>query len=219
MIKFIGLVRHRDGVARETLYGRWVTVHVPHIMGIAEPLRYVLTFFDPPPGGQEPQYDGMAEIWFRDRDHYETTMGRSAPPTLGADHFVEYFDTETYRQFLAEEHVIVDGPAAPPSRKLSAFVRRRPAVGADELRHCWLTEHAPNVAAAVQQTAGALRYVVSVAVDDGASFAGLAEISFADAAAAAAGLGPVAPDRFRDLIEPNDLLLLTGPELIMVEGS
>ncbi len=219
MIKFIGLVRHREDVSRETLYGRWVTVHAPHITAVAQPLRYVLTFFEPGPDGPDPASDGMAEIWVRDLDHYETTMGAQAPASLGADRFVEYFDVDRYRQFLADEHCIVDALAPPPARKRCGFVRRRTGVDRGELQRAWLETHAPNAAAGVRRTPGALRYVVNTAIDAEAPFDGLAEVYFQDADAVAAGLDGVGPDGFGALLDPDQLVMLTGREIVVVEGG
>ena len=85
MFKILATVIRRATVSHDELVRVWETVHAPHVVKIAKPERYRITFFEQPEAGDEPGQasdqapglDGMAELWFRDKQHYDTTIGLS----------------------------------------------------------------------------------------------------------------------------------------------
>ena len=76
MLKVIATVVRRAHLSHEELVKVWEGVHAPHVVKIAQPERYRITFFDPQQAVDDPGLDGMAELWFRDKRHFDTTIGR-----------------------------------------------------------------------------------------------------------------------------------------------
>src|SRR4051812_27428397 len=135
-------------------------VHAPHVVKIAQPERYRITFFDPQQTADDPGLDGMAELWFRDKRHFNTTIGRDAPPEIMDDHFNEYADFSKGAWLSVTEHLNVDGPTTRDTTKLVYFVKRREGVERSALDRYWLDTHVPNVAAALRRTPSARRYTI-----------------------------------------------------------
>ena len=85
MLKWIVPVARRPEVERERLLEFWRCIHAPHVANFAKPERYRVTFFDSPaslggmPAAEEMEYDGMAELWFRDWDHFNDKMANAGP--------------------------------------------------------------------------------------------------------------------------------------------
>src|ERR1043166_1035380 len=125
MLKIIATVVRRANISHEELVKVWEGVHDPHVVKIARPERYRITFFDPQQTADDPGLDGMAELWFRDKHHFDTTIGRAAPPEIMADRFNDYADFSKGAWLAVTEHVNVDGPTTRDTTKLVYFVKRR----------------------------------------------------------------------------------------------
>jgi hypothetical protein len=106
MIKVRATVIRRPHVSHEELVKVWETVHAPHVVKIAQPERYRITFFDQCAAEDDPGLDGMAELWFRDTQHSDTGIGRNAPPEIMDDGFSDYADIGKGTWLTVTEHVI-----------------------------------------------------------------------------------------------------------------
>lgn len=214
-IKRIGLVRRKIGVSRDALFKQWETVHAPHIARVAKPLRYTVTLFDRRRDGSDPPFDGMATVWLRDRDHYERTWGRNGDPELRADGFMDWLDRDRNPVLLTSEHVIVDGAVNREQEKFVFAARRRAGVPAGDLFHAWLHLHAPRIRAALEQSSGCRRYLVSLAdLGDEAPYDGVAEMWW-ESAETRRRFQPGA-DAFTALLAPESTLALVGHEIVVV---
>ena len=215
MLKVIAIVVRRAPIAHAELVKVWEEVHAPHVKKIAQPERYRLTFFDPQPTADDPGFDGMAELWFRDQRHFDTTIGREAPPEIMADRFHEYADFSKGTWLSVTEHVNVDGPTTRDTTKLVYFVKRREGIERSALDRYWLDTHVPNVAAAIRRTPSARRYTVDL-VDPARErvYDGIAQISLDGPHPSFSDLRDFEPDGFGELIQP--LLMSRGHEIRIV---
>ena len=182
----------------------------------AEPDRYRVTFFESRADGSPSPYDGLAELWFRDREHLDAWYGEESQ--RGADNFNELVDSDGCFRLITTEYVMVDGDASRESEKVVYLVKRRDDVSsADFFRH-WREVHAPNVRAAVERTEGCLRYAISHAVaGERGAYDGIAEIWWRDGEARRRGLQGVEDDGFGRLTDPNSIEVLVGHEFAVVE--
>ena len=216
MFKILATVIRRAAVSHDELVRVWETVHAPHVVRIAKPERYRITFFDQSEAGDDPGLDGMAELWFRDEQHYDTTIGRNAPPEIMDDRFSDYADITKGNWLTVTEHLNVDGPTSRATTKFTFFVKRRAGVARAELDRHWLETHVPNVAAAVERTPGARRYTVNL-VDPAKErrYDGIAQLWLDGDAPGAPELVGLEPDGFRDLVQTP--LMARGHEIRIVE--
>ena len=80
----------------------------------------------------------MAELWFRDKGHFDTTVGLEAAPEIFADRFNEYADMGKGAWLSVTEHVNVDGHTHRDMTKLVYFVKRRSEIDRSDLDKYWL---------------------------------------------------------------------------------
>jgi hypothetical protein len=215
MLKVIATVVRRANISHEELIKVWEGVHAPHVKKVAQPERYRITFFDPRQAADDPGFDGMAELWFRDKRHFDTAIGREARPEIMADRFSEYVDLSKGTWLSVTEHVNVDGPTTRDTTKLVYFVKRREGVERSALDRYWLDTHVPNVAAALRRTPSARRYTVDL-VDPARERMcdGIAQISLDGQTPSFADVRDYVPDEFNELIQP--LLMSRGHEIRIV---
>ncbi len=232
MLKWIVPVTRREGVERESFFEFWRCIHAAHIANLAQPVKYFVTFFNSsaslggaPPADAMP-YDGLAELWFRDFDHFNGAFGehRGRLPTI--DGFQELIEPTTDSMF-ATEHVYIDTPTGDDAVKWVAFVKRGSSVSRDALFSAWRDGRSPRVARSIGRSGGACsRYTTShadLAAQDGpgaedGTWDGIASLWYADAAAAAKGLPPSDEpgDPFPPLIDAAATVLLQGREIAIV---
>jgi hypothetical protein len=163
MLKWIVTVKRRDGVSHEELVDAWEHTHVPHVRELTKPVGYRVTFFDP--GQPDVDCDGMAELTFRDKGHFDDTVGRNAGPNADADGFSRFVSSLPI-QLRTDEHVNVDAETTRDDLKISYFAKRRSGVSLEAFHEHWLGVHLPNVKAAVERTPSAVRYVVNLSRAD-----------------------------------------------------
>ena len=216
MFKILATVIRRATVSHDELVRVWETVHAPHVVRIAKPERYRITFFDQPGAGDDPGLDGMAELWFRDEQHYDTTIGRHAPPEIMDDRFSDYADITKGNWLTVTEHLNVDGPTSRATTKFTFFVKRQAGVARAELDRHWLETHVPNVAAAVERTPDARRYTVNL-VDPAKErrYDGIAQLWLDGDHSSPPELVGLEPDGFLDLVQTP--LMARGHEIRIVE--
>jgi hypothetical protein len=216
MFKMIATVVRQAHVSHAELVKVWEHVHAPHVLKIAKPERYRITFFDLQEADEDPGLDGMAELWFRDKRHFDTTIGREAPPEIMADRFSDYADMRKGAWLSVTEHLNVDGPTTRDTTKLVYFVKRKASVERAALDRYWLDIHVPNVAAALRRTPTARRYTVDL-IDPARErvYDGIAQISLeGEHPSFATDVTSYEPDQFPDFIQP--MLVARGHELRIV---
>lgn len=215
MFKVIATVVRQAHISHAELVTVWEKVHAPHIVKIVQPEQYRITFFDPQDTAEDPGLDGMAELWFRDKRHFDTTIGREAPPEIMDDRFHEYADLSKGAWLSVTEHINVDGLTTPETTKLVYFVKRREGVERSAMDRYWLDIHVPNVAAALRRTPTARRYTVNL-VDPARDrvYDGIAQISLEGQNPSFADVRDYVPDGFTEMIQP--LRLSRGHEIRIV---
>lgn len=214
MIKSIAGVRRRDGVTREQLFDHWEHGHAPFVARHAEPERYRVTFFDAAADGTLPPYDGLAELWFRDREHMDAWFHGSK---RGSDGFGKLTEGGAGFRMLTSEYPVVEAAVAREQEKAVYLVKRREEVDPAQFFAHWRDVHAPNVAAGVERTEGCIRYAISLAdLGEPGGFDGVAEIWWRDTEARLRGLEGVEDDGFGQLIDPLATFQLVGHEIAVV---
>ena len=212
MLKWIATVKRRPGVEREALFDHWEHKHAPNVVRLFQPDQYRITFFDPEDDGGIAM-DGMAEIWFRDRAHFERSIGPDMPLARETDGFGKYSNYEDGFALLTSERIAVDGAVGPEDTKLTFFVKRRQEVTQEALFHYWTANHMPLVKREVERSPDALRYTVALAEQGREGpYDGMAAIWFRNADAQLDDLRRT-PDGFRDL---QSFIIVRGREIAIV---
>ena len=225
MLKWIVPVTRKPEMEREQFNEFWRCIHAPHVANLAKPERYCITLFERTaslggtPPAEEMAYDGMAELWFRDLDHFNEAFGEQRGGLRGIDGFGELIEPAS-DALLTTENVIVDGAVDSELVKWVAFVKMRTGVERGELFSAWSEGHSPRVAESIAKTDGAcIRYTTSHAnrgVDS--TWDGIASLWYRDEAAAEAGIPPSERpgDPFPPLIDAAGTVILQGREITVV---
>ena len=227
----IGL-RRKDSVVQKDMHEAWEQQHAPAMAAAFKPLRYAITTFVGREGRTPPAFDGIEELWFRDRAHYEQAMGPQAASdrplvAAGDDAFLGMLDANRCFRLLTTELVSVeDAPVSRDNQKVVLFVRRLETVEPQHFFDEWRDNHSGNVAAGFKGRDGAMRYVVTLADENGSrgAFDGFPVFWWRDMDAmnaprdpnAGGGSGAVTDDHFDDLCAVGTLRLI-GREFYVVK--
>ena len=226
MLKWIVPVSRKQGVERESFFEFWRCVHAPHVANLAKPVRYCVTFFDSPgtlggpPTTDEMPYDGVAELWFRDFEHFNEAFGEQRGGLRGIDGFGDMIEPTTDGLFTTE-NIIVDSDPPEDACKWVAFVKKGDGVTREQLFTAWTDGHSPRVRNNIARAEGrCLRYTTSHANHgaEGGPWDGVAELWYTDADAAAKALPPSDEpgDPFPPLIDAAATVILQGKEIVVV---
>ncbi len=226
MLKWVVPVIKQEGVDREAFYEFWRCVHAPHVANLAKPERYCVTFFESAaslggaPAADEMAYDGLAELWFRDFDHFNDALGDHRGALRTIDGFNQLTEPLSDSLFTTE-NIIVDSHPPADACKWVAFVKKGDGVSRDDLFAAWSDGHSPRVANTIARAEGrCLRYTTSHADQgaEGGPWDGIASLWYADADAAARGLPPSDEpgDPFPPLIDAAATVILQGREIVVV---
>ncbi len=86
-VKVTGLVRRKAGIDADTFYKSWLVDHAPNVSATLKStpggLRYVVSHATM--DGPDPEYAGLAEVYYADADAARAHMGK-----LGPDNFLKY---------------------------------------------------------------------------------------------------------------------------------
>lgn len=111
MIKAISLLVRKDGLTREQFVKHWLEVHAPLAHAVPGIRRYVQSHLiderkrpDIPP--LDIEVDGIAELWYDDREAMARALSTPEAKTLHADgaRFIGRIKT-----FIVEEKVMIPG--------------------------------------------------------------------------------------------------------------
>jgi hypothetical protein len=207
------------------MFDAWEHVHAPALAAAAKPIRYAITTCEGREGRTPLAFDGIEELWFCDRAHCEQGMGEDAPKVQGDERFQAILDTSRCFRLVTTELISVDdAPTSRENEKVVLFVRRLDTVGPDHFFNEWRAIHSHNVAAGFKGKDGALRYVVTMADQNGerGAFDGFPVFWWRDAAArtapadsATSGSDVTLDDHFDDLCAQGTLRLI-GHEFYVV---
>ncbi len=226
MLKWIVPVTRKAGVERERFVEFWRAIHAPHVANLAKPERYCITFFESagslggPPASDHMPYDGLAELWFRDFQHFNDAFGEHRGALRGLDGFGDLIEP-TADALFTTENIIVEAEPPADACKWVAFVKRGDGVSRDALFAAWSDGHSPRVANTIARAAGrCLRYTTSHANQgaEGGLWDGIASLWYTDADAAVNGLPPSNEpgDPFPPLIDAPATVILQGREITVV---
>jgi uncharacterized protein (TIGR02118 family) len=146
MIKVCELVKRPSGMSVEDFGRHWRDVHGPIVAGLPGLRRYVQCH--PLPGAYrrgEPVVDGVAELWFDDKDAMRAMAGSDAFAAAKADE-PNFIDTASLVELVVDEVTIKDGPVAADAVKSIGFVRFRPDLDPAEAHRYWRDVHGPIAA-------------------------------------------------------------------------
>jgi uncharacterized protein (TIGR02118 family) len=112
VIKSISLLTRKDGMTHEQFVDHWVRIHAPLAHAVPELRRYVQAHIveerrRPDIPALDIDVDGIAELWYDDRDAMMRALASPEAKTLHADgaRFIGRIKT-----FTVEEKVIVTSP-------------------------------------------------------------------------------------------------------------
>lgn len=107
-VKAIAIIKRKPDITRDQFIDHYEYEHAPLIMQHSKGLfsykrNYVL------PMGDEPQFDSLTELWFRDKESYDDTMAfrLSASGRVIADDEATFIDTDNIGFYLVNEYVSV----------------------------------------------------------------------------------------------------------------
>ena len=161
MIKSIVFFKRKSGMSVGEFQAYWLARHPDVVTTLPGIRRYVQSHTLPSIyAKREPAYDGIAEIWTDDMGALRTLVKAPQYQLVRADE-AEFIDGATMGGFVAQEHVVVDGP--PAAVKSVELVRRRPDLTVEAFQRHWRDVHGP-IAATIPVLR---RYVQSHALPDG----------------------------------------------------
>lgn len=122
MIKLVYCIRKHPDVSDEEFHRYWLESHGPRVRGHAEAMhasRYVqshtlateLNDALQTSRGARPAYDGITEVWWKDREAFDAGLATEAGRAAGLDLLEDerrFIDLEASSLFLTEEHEIFD---------------------------------------------------------------------------------------------------------------
>jgi len=110
MIKVIALLKRKPGLTREEFAERWIHEHTKFsskLPGLRGYRINIATAYQPEGTGQEPIYDGTAELWWDSFEAMDASFGSEIGKTAGAD--ADEFCSVRIHVY-AEEHFVIQGP-------------------------------------------------------------------------------------------------------------
>ena len=109
MVKLIGLLKRKDGITQEEFSQYWEEKHAPLIVKLfPEMKRYVQNHAVKLPGGGEPPFDGVSEVWYDDLQSCQTAakFWQSDEGKVIRDDEEKFIDRSKMVFLVAEEKVI-----------------------------------------------------------------------------------------------------------------
>ena len=115
MIKMVAMVKKQEGMGRGEFIRYWLEIHAPLEAKWPGLKKYVISPAIGTPGGGEPEYDGVAELWFEDEKAMNKAL-ESPERHVSREDFVKFVGAAT--MMVTEEHTIFDeGEEENPYRK------------------------------------------------------------------------------------------------------
>jgi uncharacterized protein (TIGR02118 family) len=117
MVKLIALLKRKPGISKEEFAQRWLTEHTKlstKIPGVCGYRINIATDRQPADTGNEPIYDGTAEMWWDSIEAMEAAFATDQGKAAGAD-ADQFADVRIH--IYTEEHVIMPGPKKQVARR------------------------------------------------------------------------------------------------------
>jgi len=106
MVKLVAVIRKREETMPDEFLRYWREVHAPIVARLPGLRRYVIS---PAIGrGAGPEYDGIAELWFDDRESLERALASPEWQAVVADTPL-FVDAESIAMFPTQDETIVGG--------------------------------------------------------------------------------------------------------------
>ncbi len=124
MVKLIALLKRKPGISKEEFARRWLTEHTKlstKIPGVCGYRINIATDRQPADTGNEPIYDGTAEMWWDSIEAMEAAFATDQGKAAGAD-ADQFADVRIH--IYTEEHVIVPGPKKQVARRPATTNRK-----------------------------------------------------------------------------------------------
>ena len=223
-VKIIYLIKRKKTTSREEIIAHWFANHMPSVIknqhdsaakGRRHATRYIATLFDAQRNGQHP-FDGMAQLWW----DAPLSIPKIPHGTTPTDSFQER--SEPYMPWTTIEYLVMDGdlPVQPLTLndpfpctrsgflKISFLVKAKQGTDFEAFFSHWLGVHVPNVRSTMLEVGG-FRYCVSHSITpESESFAGLAELYFADKSAWEDYKHQIQPDGMEQWVDTSGMLVL-----------
>lgn len=167
MIRLVFVLRRKSGLSLQEFHEYWKNTHGPLVASFANDLnilRYVQTHTLEDPanaaaqqarGDMEPQYDGVAELWWSTEAELEAAMASAAGQAAGAALLADeakFIDLPQSPLWMAYEYPQINPSpenvvARPKSNVVRVFfpLRHLDHLSEAQARHYWLTQHGPIV--------------------------------------------------------------------------
>ena len=167
MIRLVFALRRKPELSREEFQHYWREQHAPLVAGFATDLdihRYVQTHTltdaanqaaQKARGDMEPEYDGVAELWWESEPALMENLQNKAARRAGAallEDEAKFIDLPNSPLWFAYEYPQINpAPENIVARQKSNIVRvffplrHKPELSEEEARHYWLTHHGPIV--------------------------------------------------------------------------
>jgi uncharacterized protein (TIGR02118 family) len=108
MIKLVYCITKKPGLTDEQFFHYWKNVHGPLAARIPHLRKLVQSHSTNIPGDRyQPDYDGMAELWFNDAA--DLLVARQSPEWQAiSEDETNFIDRSKVAYFVSEEHTILD---------------------------------------------------------------------------------------------------------------
>lgn len=179
MIRLVFALHRKPELSRAEFQEYWLNQHAPLVASFTDDLkilRYVQTHtMDDPAneaarkarGNMEPEFDGVAELWWASEKDLEANMETQAAQAAGAallEDEAKFIDLPNSPLWMAYEYPQINPSpeyvlARPKSGIVRVFfpLRHQKQISEEDARHYWLTHHGPIVRSHGQAT-GTLCY-------------------------------------------------------------
>jgi uncharacterized protein (TIGR02118 family) len=119
MVKLIALLKRKPGMTREAFNERWLVEHTRLSSQLPDCVDYRINLCSPDQyaGGEEPAYDGTAELWWTSRQAMEASFASQPALIAGAD--ADAFCSARVHLVTEEFQVIAKGVPVQPPRSLA----------------------------------------------------------------------------------------------------
>lgn len=107
MYKLVLLFRKREDMTHEEFVRYWREVHIPLVKKVPNIRRYVISPVCGAPLG-EPDFDGMAELWFEDEQTALAALATPETAATGRD-ARNFVMKGSMRRFFSVEEEIISG--------------------------------------------------------------------------------------------------------------
>jgi uncharacterized protein (TIGR02118 family) len=124
MVKLIALLKRKPGISQEEFARRWLTEHTKLSTKIPDVRGYrinIATDRQPAGTGNEPIYDGTAEMWWDSIEAMEAAFASEQGKAAGAD-ADQFADVRIH--IYTEEHEIMPGPKKQVARRPATTNRK-----------------------------------------------------------------------------------------------